>query len=202
MPGNAMCEIDAIRSAQNGDPAGLGRLYELHKSRIYSLCFRYTHNAFDAEDLTQEVFMQVCRKVCTFRGDAQFTSWLWKVALNVVRLHARRKRRDNRFVAEPVGDETILLIHTPGHNPAQTVALKRALVNLTSLRRQTLILHDIQGFTHQEIARRMRATVLASKSRLHQAHIALRSTLGDKMRFSFPSKRAARSRFLPLAAED
>lgn len=200
MLANAICEQDAIRSAQNGDPVGLGRLYELHKPRIYALCMRYTKNAFDAEDLTQEVFIQVSRKVSTFKGDAQFKSWLWKVALNVVRLHARRKRRDERFIAEPVRDDPVWVVHARCHNPTQTIALKQALRSLTSLRRQAVLLHDIQGFTHEEIAWRMRATVVASKSRLHQAHIALRSMLGPTTHHSFGCKRVAR--FLPLAAEE
>jgi RNA polymerase sigma-70 factor (ECF subfamily) len=197
--GDAMCETEAIKSAQKGEPAGLGRLYELHKSRIYALCLRYTNNAFDAEDLTQEVFMQVSRKVGTYRGDAQFKSWLWKVALNMVRLHRRRKRRDDRFVVEGFGDE-ILWLQGRDHNPAQTVALKEALGNVTALRRQTVLLHDLQGFTHHEIACRMRATVVASKSRLHQAHLALRNILGESTHFSLPRKRDRSSQFLPLAA--
>ena len=202
MLGKLMCEMDAIRRAQSGDPAGWGRLYELHKPRIYALCLRFTRNAFDAEDLTQEVFIQVSRKVATYKGEAQFKTWLWKVALNVVRLHARRKRRDDRFVVEPLADDIIYLVPRPGDNPAQTVALKRALGTLTSLRRKTVLLHDVQGFTHQEIAWRMRATVVASKSRLHQAHIALRNILGERMHHSIPCRRTPPGRLLPLAAED
>lgn len=174
---NGMCEKDAITSAQKGDPAGVGRLYELHKSKVYTLCLRHTNNAFDAEDLTHEVFIQVSRKVGTYRGEAQFRSWLCQVAMNMVRLHARRKRREQCFVMEPLAD-VICRVHARSHNPAQTVALKRALSTLTALRRETVLLHDIAGFTHEEIASQMSATVVASKSRLHQAHRALRNTLG------------------------
>ena len=195
--GNAICEKDAIRSAQNGDPVGLGRLYELHKSRIHALCLRYTRNAFDAEDLTQEVFIQVSRKVSTYRGDAQFKSWLCKVALNVVRLHARRKRRDERFV-EPDSDDRIFLVHARCQSPAETISLKQALDNLTSLRRQAVLLHDIQGFTLDEMAWRMRTTVVASKSRLHQAHVALRSMLGPAAHPVSACTRTARNCFVNM----
>ena len=188
MIGKTIGEKDAIRNAQKGDPAGLGRLYELHKSRIHALCLRCTNNAFDADDLTQEVFIQVFRKISTYRGDAQFKSWLWKVALNVVRLHVRRKRRDGRFTVEAIPEETMSLVHARPENPARTIALKQALSTLTALRRQTVLLHDIQGFTHDEIAWQMRASVVASKSRLHQAHIALRSILSERSRYSFPCK--------------
>ena len=202
MSSNAMCESDAIRSAQRGDPAGLGRLYELHKSRIYGLCLRYTNNPFDAEDLTHDVFMQVSRKVNTFRGEAQFSSWLCKVALNVVRQHARQKRRDEHFVVEPFAEQIVAGARARSQNPARTVALKRALGTLTFLRRQTVLLHDIQGFTHEEIALRLATTVIATKSRLHQAHIALRSTLGEGSEYSFPYDRADTALLIPLTVED
>jgi len=188
---HGMCETEAIRSAQKGDPAGMGRLYELHKSKVYGLCLRYTNNAFDAEDLTHEVFLQVSRKVGTYRGEAQFKTWLCEVALNMVRLHARRKRREDLFVIEPPAD-VMSRVHARNYNPAQTVALKRALATLTLLRRQTVLLHDIEGFTHEEIASRMSATVVASKSRLHQAHRALRSTLGQRYAYSFPNSKTER----------
>lgn len=181
-----MSEREAVRRAQSGDVAGLGRLYELHRRRIYSLCLRHTSEPFDADDLTQEVFIQVFRKIRTFRGDAQFTSWLYKVALNFVRLHARHRRRDDRFVIRHVPDETLYLIKARSCNPAQRVALKQALSHLTSLRRESVQLHDIEGFTHNEIAWRLGVTVIASKSRLHRAHVALKDILSNSA--GFPSR--------------
>lgn len=188
---NPMCEKDAIRCAQNGDEAGLGRLYEMHKSRVYGLCLRHTNNSFDAEDLTQDVFIQVSRKISTFRGDAEFRSWLYKVTLNIVRLHARRQRHDGRFVVDGASEENAQLLHARHSNPAQSFALKQALSSLTSLRRQAVVLHDIEGFTHNEIAWRMSATVIASKSRLHRAHVALRNILGKSARYTFRARRTA-----------
>lgn len=175
---NLISEPEAIKRAQQGDATGLGRLYELHRSRIYRLCLRYTTDSFDAEDLTQDVFIQVSRKVNTFRGESEFGSWLYKVALNFVRLHSRQRRRDDKFVLRHIPEDTLYSIHARACNPVQTVALTQALSNLSSLRRETVLLHDIAGLTHTEIARRTRATVIASKSRLHQAHVALRRILG------------------------
>ena len=188
MIANPMCEKDAIRCAQNGDEAGLGRLYELHKSRVYGLCLRYTNNSFDAEDLMQDVFIQVSRKISTFRGESEFRSWLYKVTLNVVRLHARRRRHDGRFVVDGAPEESAELVHARHSNPAQSFGLKQALSRLTSLRRQAVVLHDIEGFTHNEIAWRMSATVIASKSRLHRAHIALRDILSKNARYPFRAR--------------
>ena len=172
-----MSEREAIRRAQDGDSAGLGRLYELHRFRIYSWCLHYTSDTFDAEDLTQDVFIRVFSKIGTFRGDAQFTSWLYKVVLNFVRLRARQRRRDDRFVLRHVSDEALHSVRARNSNPMQSAALKQALSSLTSLRRNTVLLHDVEGFTHNEIAWRTRATVVASKSRLHRAHVALRDIL-------------------------
>jgi RNA polymerase sigma-70 factor (ECF subfamily) len=172
-----MTEREAIRRAQNGDSAGLGRLYELHRFRIYSWCLHHTSDTFDAEDLTQDVFIRVFSKIGTFRGDAKFTSWLYKVALNFVRLRARERRRDDRFVVRHVSDEALHSVRARNSDPMQSAALKQALSNLTSLRRNTVLLHDVEGFTHNEIAWRTRATVVASKSRLHRAHVALRDIL-------------------------
>lgn len=175
--GTKICERDAIERAKNGDPAGLERLYELHQRRIYSLCLRHTGNTFDADDVTQDVFIQVFKKVNTFRGDAQFASWLYKVALNFVRLHARQQRRHGRFLKVDCSEQQLCSVRSRSCNPAQRLAVRQALTSLTPVRRMTILLHDIQGFTHNEVASRLGLSVIASKSQLHRAHMALRSIL-------------------------
>ncbi|HXJ86666.1 MAG TPA: RNA polymerase sigma factor [Candidatus Binatia bacterium] len=175
-----MSEKEAIDRAKKQDPAGLGRLYELHEPRIYLLCLRHTRNVFDAQDLTQDVFIQVFRRINTFQGSAAFTSWLYKVALNFVRLHARRQRRNRQFLVENVTDHTLCSVRSRSTNPAQRVALTQALGNLTPLRREAVFLIDVEGFTHTEAAWRTGVTVTASKSRVHRAHMALRDVLGGK----------------------
>jgi len=197
---NPMCEKDAIRCAQHGDETGLARLYELHRSKVYGLCLRHTNNSFDAEDLTQDVFIQVSRKISTFRGEAEFRSWLYKVTLNVVRLHARRRRHDDRFVVDGTPEDNAQLVHSRNSNPAQSFALKQALSRLTFLRRQAVVLHDIEGFTHNEIAWRMSATVIASKSRLHRAHVVLRDILSKSARYPFRARRLVNDNQEPIAS--
>jgi RNA polymerase sigma-70 factor (ECF subfamily) len=174
-----MCEKEAIERVKQGDPSGMARLYELHNSRVYSLCLRHTSNAFDADDLTQDIFIQVLRKICTFRGEAQFASWLYKVALNFVRLHARQQRRHGRVFSGEIAEQRLHSVKSRSSNPTQRVALTQALSCLTPVRRMTLLLHDIQGFSHNEVASRMGITVIASKSRLHRAHAAMRNILGS-----------------------
>jgi RNA polymerase sigma-70 factor (ECF subfamily) len=176
--GVRMREQNALERIKQGDPAAMASLYDLWKSRIYSMCLRYTHNVFDAEDLTQDVFIQLLRKVNTFRGDAKFSSWLYKVVLNMARLHSRREHRLRYHTLADEGEEgDVSSSQSLFRNPAQTMALTQAVSSLTPVRRMTFLLHDVEGFTHTEIAARMGGTVLASKSRLHRAHIAIRKTL-------------------------
>ena len=172
-------EKEAIDKVKRGDIAGMARLYELYRPRVYSLCFRHVRNAFDAEDLTQDIFIQLFRKIATFRGEAEFKTWLYKVVLNAARLHARQLRRHREIIVADVAEETLNSAKSLFRNPAQTIALTQALSSLTPARRMTLLLHDVQGLTHNEVASRMGVTVIASKSRLHQAHVAIRSILGS-----------------------
>jgi len=180
-----MSETEAIERAKNGDLAGLGRLYALHRSRVYALCLRCTKNVFDAEDLTQDVFLLVARKVNTFRGDSQFTSWLHQVAMNLVYLHERRRRRQGQVITD--NQEVLGDVPARCYNPAQRIALEQALSGLTPARRETVLLHDIEGLTHDEVAWRMGISAVASKSRLHQAHTVLRNMLGKALLAHVPA---------------
>jgi len=173
-----MCEKEAIQRAQQGDPDGWGRLYELHRRWVYSFCLRHTQNKCDAEDLTQDVFIHVFRKLCSFRGDSEFTSWLYTLTLNFVRLHARQQRRHSRFLAPEPSEEYLCLVRSKPFAPVRQLALVQALNRLTAARRRAVLLYDIEGLTHNESARRMGISVIASKSRLHHAHIAMRAFLG------------------------
>jgi RNA polymerase sigma-70 factor (ECF subfamily) len=178
--GTEICEKDAIERAKKGDWTGMASLYDWYRPRVYALCLRYTRNASDADDLTQDVFIQVFRKAYSFRGDAEFKSWLYAVTLNFIRLHARQTRRRSGALEGAEGEKMLYSIKSRACNPMQRVALAQALRSLTPVRRMTLVLHDIQGLTHNEVAARTGVTVIASKSRLHRAHMALRRALGGR----------------------
>jgi RNA polymerase sigma-70 factor (ECF subfamily) len=175
-----MCESEAIEKSKIGDSSGMTRLYELYRPRIYSQCFRFSKNAFDADDLTQDVFIQLFRKISTFRGDAEFKTWLYKVVLNTARLHARRLRRHRELISADETDGEVCSAESLFRNPTHKIALAQALSSLTPIRRTTLLLHDVQGLTHNEVASLLGVTVIASKSRLHRAHMALRTLLGSR----------------------
>jgi RNA polymerase sigma-70 factor (ECF subfamily) len=184
MLGSEMPEAEAIEKARNGDVRGYESLYHLHRSRVYSLCLRLTGNTSDAEDLAQEVFLQVYRKISTFRGDAKFGSWLYRVAMNLVLMHFRRRRpREISLNAPRTLNSDGMQSQPRGQSwtssfLVERVALGRALGSLSKARRSVVLLHDVNGFTHGEVGQRLGLAAGTSKSQLHKAHIELRDMLG------------------------
>jgi RNA polymerase sigma-70 factor, ECF subfamily len=184
MSGSEMPEAEAIERARNGDVRGYESLYHLHRSRVYSLCLRFTGNVSDAEDLVQEVFLQVYRKISTFRGDAKFGSWLYRVAMNLVLMHFRKRRpREISLDASQTLDPGPMQsqLHEQSWTSSflvERVALGRALGSLSKAKRNVVLLHDVDGFTHGEVGRRLGLAAGTSKSQLHKAHVELRGMLG------------------------
>ena len=177
-------ETDALARAQAGDHSAFAQLYSLHKRRIYSLCLRMVGSIAEAEDLTQEVFLQLHRKIATFRGDSAFSTWLHRLAINVVLMHLRRKGLSLISLdeaMEPVPEEG------PGRSfgaPDLTqagaidrLALESAVANLPAGYRLIFVLHDIEGYEHNEIASMLDCSIGNSKSQLHKARLKLRDAL-------------------------
>jgi RNA polymerase sigma-70 factor, ECF subfamily len=172
--------------ASSGPPMNFERIYKLHSRRVYYLCLRMVGNPAEAEDLTQDVFLQVYRKMNTFRGDSAFTTWLHRVAVNVVlmrlrkkaipvtSLEARHESEDEGTVPRP--EEGVMdpaLASLPDH-----LWLERALQQLPNRSRVALFLHYVEGYRHREIARLMGYSVHNSKSQLRRARIRLRQLIG------------------------
>ena len=183
-------EADALARAQAGDHHAFEQLYVLHKRRIYSLCLRMVGSIAEAEDLTQEVFLQLHRKISTFRGDSAFSTWLHRLAINVVLMQLRKKGLSVISLdeaMEPAPNEG------PGRSfgaadPALSgtidrLALERAVCDLPAGYRLIFILHDVEGYEHNEIASMLECSIGNSKSQLHKARLKLR----DAMR-SHPAK--------------
>jgi RNA polymerase sigma-70 factor, ECF subfamily len=170
-------ENEAIDKAKSGDPEGHERLYRLNKRRVYSLCLRYAGNASDAEDLTQEVFLQVYRKIGGFRGEAKFASWLYRVAMNVAMMHLRKRRTGVVSLETAVRGATPAPRPSIASSPLERLAILRALASLSKGRRSVVVLHDIEGLTHVEIGRTLGLNISTSKSKLREAHRKLRDML-------------------------
>ncbi|HUX45509.1 MAG TPA: sigma-70 family RNA polymerase sigma factor [Terracidiphilus sp.] len=175
---------DAVARAQAGDHGAFAHLYGLHKRRIYSLCLRMVNNVAEAEDLTQEAFLQLHRKIGTFRGDSAFSTWMHRLAVNVVLMHLRKKGLALTSLdeaMEPTQDDG------PGRSfgapdlmltgSIDRLALERAVADLPPGYRLIFVLHDIEGYEHNEIATMLECSIGNSKSQLHKARLKLRDAL-------------------------
>jgi RNA polymerase sigma-70 factor, ECF subfamily len=176
---------DLIRRAQKGDPDAFATLFHTHKIRVYSLCLRMTNNATEAEDLAQDAFLQVFRKLSTFRGDSALSTWLYRIAVNTVLMHFRRKSPcrvsldesyENQGGTKPVRRE-----YGTRDGRLETsvtrVALARAIGELPEGYRAIFLLHEVEGYQHREIAELLGCSVGTSKSQLHKAKLRIRDHL-------------------------
>jgi RNA polymerase sigma-70 factor (ECF subfamily) len=179
-----LTEAEAIARAKAGDADSFAALYELHKRRVYSLCLRMTGNTAEAEDLTQEAFLQLFRKIATFRGESAFSTWLHRLAVNVVLMRLRKKGLPEVSLEETLEpqqeDGPRKEIGTRDNALAGSIDrinLERAIENLPPGYRIIFVLHDVEGFEHNEIAEMMGCSVGNSKSQLHKARMRLRDLL-------------------------
>jgi RNA polymerase sigma-70 factor (ECF subfamily) len=178
-----------VQRAQGGDERAFAALYQMHRKRVYSLCLLMTRNVAEAEDLTQEAFLQVFRKIGSFRGDSAFSTWLYRVAVNTVLMKLRRRKSEPAFsLDQPVGPESPLRRDLGRRDPAlagaiDRIALRRAIQELPEGCRTVFSLHEIEGYQHQEIAQLLRCSVGNSKSQLHKAKLKMRDLLFPKTVF-------------------
>jgi RNA polymerase sigma-70 factor (ECF subfamily) len=168
------------REAANGDMTAFERLYERHHRRVYSLCLRMTQNVAEAEDLAQEAFIQLFRKIGSFRGDSAFTTWLHRLTVNQVLMHFRKRRVKVERTTDD-GEAPVQIVRgteKPNAMPVlDRIALDRALAQLPPGYRTVFVLHDVEGHEHEEIAKMLNVAVGTSKSQLHKARLKLRSLL-------------------------
>ena len=177
-------ERSLVQRAQRGDEQAFATLFQLHKKRVYSVCLQMTKDVADAEDLTQEAFMQVFRSVNSFRGDSAFSTWLYRVAVNTVLMKLRRRKSPPLLsLDEPVSSESPTLKREVGkQDPSLSgvidrIALRRALEELPGGCRQIFDLHEVEGYQHHEIAELLQCSIGNSKSQLHKAKMKMRDLL-------------------------
>jgi RNA polymerase sigma-70 factor, ECF subfamily len=181
--GGGLSEAEAIERAKRGDAEAFEVLYNLHKRRVYSLCLRMTGNTAEAEDLAQEAFLQLFRKISTFRGESAFSTWLHRMAVNVVLMHLRKKGlpvvsleetvdSDEESPKRDLGAEDTVL-----EGSLDRLRLGKAVDNLPPGYRTIFVLHDVEGYEHNEIAEMVGCSIGNSKSQLHKARMRLRELL-------------------------
>ena len=180
-----LAEAAAIERAKQGDAEAFETLYDLHKRRVYSLCLRMTANAAMAEDLTQEAFLQLFRKIGTFRGESAFSTWLHRMAVNVVLMQLRKKG----LPLTPLDDTMPTQEDSPKKEPGgedlrlagsiDRLRLEDAVGALPPGYRTVFVLHDVEGYEHNEIAEMVGCSIGNSKSQLHKARMKLRELLHE-----------------------
>ncbi len=185
-------ELTLVQRAQRGDEEAFSILFQTHKKRVYSVCLLMTKDVAEAEDLTQEAFLQVFRSVGSFRGDSAFSTWLYRVAVNTVLMKLRRRKSPPAVsLDEPISAESPSLRRDFGQpdlrlsGVVDRIALRRAIEELPEGCRRIFALHEVEGYQHHEIAELLNCSIGNSKSQLHKAKLKMRDLL-------FPKRKAAR----------
>ena len=179
----APSEAEVIERAKQGDADAFALLYGRHKRRVYSLCLRMTANSAKAEDLTQEAFLQLFRKIGTFRGESAFSTWLHRMAVNVVLMQLRKKSLPVVPLEETLENEEEAPRKELGaQDPVLSgsidrLRLQNAVDALPPGYKRIFVLHDVEGYEHNEIAAMVGCSVGNSKSQLHKARMKLRESL-------------------------
>ena len=176
-------DLILAQSAAKGDMRAFEEIYNRHHRRVYSLCLRMLQNTAEAEDLTQEVFIQLYRKIGSFRGDSAFTTWLHRLTVNQVLMHFRK--RTVKFEKTTEEGETPVQIVPGTENSGKMpivdkIALENAIAQLPTGYKNVFVLHDVEGYEHEEVARILGCSVGTSKSQLHKARLKMRKLLQKK----------------------
>jgi RNA polymerase sigma-70 factor (ECF subfamily) len=201
-------ETELIANAMNGDSESFGELYTRHSRRVFYLCYRMVNDTDLAEDLTQEAFVHAFRRLSTFRQESRFTTWMHRIAVNTVLMFIRKRNSsiresplDPAFGSEeeaPFEGQVYGKTDDSLNMTTDRVALLRAIENLPPGYRLMLILHDIHGYEHQEIAEIFGCTTGNTKSQLHKARLRLRAVI-DRPKGELASVRK-RSRPAPVTS--
>jgi RNA polymerase sigma-70 factor (ECF subfamily) len=180
-----MSDQEIVFCAKSGDIEALAWIYDKHRRRVFNLCFRMLRDRSDAEDVTQDVFVQVFRKISTFRGQSAFSTWLHRLAVNMVLMEIR-SRKSHVYTTVPIeasNDEDDSLHEFFGREDValrgslDRVTLEDALGDLPPGYRVVFLLHDVHGYEHQEIAELLSCSIGNCKSQLHKARLKLRKLL-------------------------
>ncbi len=176
-------DYELTQASSKGDMMAFEEVYNRHHRRVYAICLRMLKNTNEAEDLTQDVFIQLHRKIGSFRGDSAFTTWLHRLTVNQVLMHFRK--RTVKFEKTTDEGETPVQIVRGSEKPSKMpvvdkIALQNAIKQLPNGYRNVFVLHDVEGFEHEEVARILGCSVGTSKSQLHKARLKLRKLLKRK----------------------
>lgn len=175
---NSYNETELVRNAQQGDGNGFKQLFDLNVNRIYAFCLRMSANPQLAEEITQDVFVKAWENLHKFRGESKFSTWLHSIAINEF---LTKKRTEKRFIQRFTTTDDITKYDRRGEKPEihfnTNIDLENAISSLPAQAKAVLILHDIEGYRHREIAEMINIEVGTSKAHLHRARKILREEL-------------------------
>jgi len=186
------CETEPLSEA---DRRAFHELYLKYYRRVYSTCLRMTQNTSESEDLTQEVFIHLFRTIGSFRGDSAFTTWLHRLTVNKVLMYFRKRRVRPEFTTEEGKLPVQIAAGTRDPNRMKVVdriLLSEVMAKLPGGYREAVVLHDIEGLEHNEIAAMRGRTAGTSKSQLHKARIMLRQLITESSRHTHFNKQTIR----------
>lgn len=165
-----------IEQALSGDARAFEQLYRKHAGRVYALCLRMTGDPALAQELAQDAFVRAWEKLDTFRGHSQFGTWLHRLTVNVVltALRSRGRRQQREFATEDLAD---LGVAAPASEPGVMEDLERAIASLPEGARKVFVLHDVEGYKHEDIAEMTGTATGTCKAQLHRARRLLREKL-------------------------
>jgi len=176
-------DLELAQKAAGGDESAFEKLYRRHFRRVYAICLRMTGNTAEAEDLTQDVFTNLFRKIGQFRGMSAFTTWLHRFTVNQVLMYFRKRKSRPEFTTEE-GETPVQIVQgtaNPDRMPIiDRLAIEQAIAQLPPGYRQIFVLHDVEGYEHEEIAQMLGIAVGTSKSQLHKARLKLRSLIREQ----------------------
>jgi RNA polymerase sigma-70 factor, ECF subfamily len=183
-----LTETEIVQLAQQGDAAAFEHLYKQHSRHVYALCLRMVGNASEAEDLTQDAFLQLFRKIGGFRGESSFSTWLHRITFNIVLMRFRRRKLGEISLEEtvdtndksgmprnPIGGADLNL-----SGLIDRLGLDRAIEQLPAGCKKMFMLHDVEGYAHFEIAKILGCSIGNSQSQLHKARMRLRQLLQEQ----------------------
>lgn len=176
-------DLELTKLASTGDMGAFEEIYKRHHRRVYSICLRMLQSPTEAEDLTQDVFIQLYRKIGSFRGDSAFTTWLHRMTVNQVLMHFRKRTVKYEKTTEEGDTPDQMVTGTADPNKMRIVdkiALDNAIQQLPNGYKNVFVLHDVEGFEHEEVARILGCSVGTSKSQLHKARLKLQKLLKKK----------------------
>ena len=180
-----MSKSDETRQLTDSDQKTFHELYQKYRHRVYSICLRMTENVSESEDLTQDIFINLFRTIGGFRGESAFITWLHRVTVNHVLMHFRKRKMRPELTVENAELPTSVVSGTQDPKRMRIVdriLLSEVIAKLPEGYRQAIILHDIEGLEHREIAERRGRSIGTSKSQLHKGRAMLRKLIGGHQR--------------------